>query len=276
MMTSTLRTRLAGAILAGLIALLMLGQAEAGSRQYEANASKFEVAELLAFSKKVENAAAKKGARVFILARQGRPTSELPKGITYTHVALAVYSSIRTEDGRNIPGYAIYNLYQDEKDLGRSSLVVDYPVDYFAGAYTLKTTIIVPTVAMQKRLLKIIASGAYKNLHNPNYSVLANPGDPKYQNCTEFVLDVIQAAIYNTTDKEIIKANTREYFTAQDINVSPLKLLFGSMFVPDVKLGDQGEQIRTATFTTISAYMQQYGLVKEIITLKADQTRMDI
>ncbi|HED15489.1 MAG TPA: DUF2145 domain-containing protein [Gammaproteobacteria bacterium] len=254
----------------------MLGQAEAGSRQYEASASKFEMAELLAFSKKVENAAAKKGARVFILARQGRPASELPKGITYTHVAIAVYSSIRTGDGRTVPGYAIYNLYQDENDQGRSHLVVDYPVDYFAGAYTLKTSIIIPTVAMQKRLLKIIASGAYKNLHNPNYSVLANPGDLKYQNCTEFVLDVIQAAIYNTVDKEVIKANTRAYFTAQDINISPLKLLFGSMFVPDVKLGDQGEQIITATFTTIEAYMQKYGLTKEIITLKVDPARLDI
>jgi len=263
-------------ILAGLIALAMLGQAEAGSRQYEASASKFEMAELLAFSKKVEHAAAKKGARVFILARQGRPTSELPRGIIYTHVALAVYSNIRTEDGRNIPGYAIYNLYQDENDPGHSSIMVDYPVDYFAGAYTLKTSIIIPTVQMQKRLLKIIASGAYKSLHNPNYSVLANPGDLKYQNCTEFTLDVIQAAIYNTTDREKIKTNTRAYFTAQDVNISPFKLLFGSMFVPDVKMGDQGDQIRTATFTTIAAYMQEYGLTKEVITLEADPYGMDI
>jgi len=276
MITARLKTRLASTLLAGLFTLLMLGQAEAGSRQYEASASKFEMAELLAFSKKVERVAAKRGARVFILARQGRPTSELPKGITYTHVAFAVYSSIRTEDGRSVPGYAIYNLYQDDNDPGSSVLAVDYPVDYFAGAYTLKTTVIIPTVQMQKRLLKIITSATYKNLHNPNYSVIANPGDQKYQNCTEFVLDVIQAAIYNTADKETIKANTREYFTAQDINVSPFKLLFGSMFVPDVKLGDQGEQIRTATFTTIAAYLQEFGLAKEVITLKADPTRLDI
>jgi len=265
-----------GLLIAALATLLLLGQAEAGSRQYEASASKYEMAELLAFSKKVERAAAKQGARVFIISRQGRPTSELPKGITYTHVGFAVYSSIRTEDGRNVPGYAIYNLYQDDENPGRSNLVVDYPVDYFAGAYTLKTSIIIPTVEMQKRLLKIITSGTYKNLHNPNYSVLANPGDTKYQNCTEHTLDVIQAAIYNTADKDEIKANTREYFTAQDVNISPLKLLFGSMFSPDVKIGDQGEQIRTATFTTIAAYMREYNLAKEIITLETDAYRMDI
>lgn len=263
-------------MLVALAALLTLGQAEAGSKQYEASASKYEMAELLAFSKKVEQAAAKRGARVFILSRQGRPGSELPKGISYTHVAFAVYSTISTEDGRNIPGYAIHNLYQDETDLGRSNLVVDYPVDYFAGAYQLKTSIIVPSAQMQKRLLKIIASDTYRSLHNPNYSVLANPADMKYQNCTEHTLDVIQAAIYNTTDKELIKANTHEYFTAQVVSISPLKLLFGSMFVPDVKLGDQGEQIHTATFTTIAAYMREYGLAKEVLTLEADVNRRDI
>ncbi len=263
-------------IMAGLIALLMQGQAEAGSRQHDANESRYDMAELLAFSKKVERTAASHGARVFILARQGRPDSELPEGINYTHVAFAVYSNIRTEDGRSIPGYAIYNLYQDEQDPGRSNLVVDYPVDFFAGAEQLKTGIIIPSVPLQKRLLKVITSETYRNLHNPTYSVLANPGDSKYQNCTEHTLDVIQAAVYDTDSKKAIKANTRAYFKPQQINISPIKLLFGSMFIPDVKIGDQDEQINTATYTTIVNYLQQYELSRAVLTLKAENIRLDI
>ena len=46
------------------------------------------------FAKDVEQYAAKQGARAFIIARVGRPENELPKGIKYTHTAIAVYSSI--------------------------------------------------------------------------------------------------------------------------------------------------------------------------------------
>jgi len=47
---------------------------------------------IVSFSKKVERMLAEKGAHVAILARMGRPPSDLPQGMYYTHTGFAVYS----------------------------------------------------------------------------------------------------------------------------------------------------------------------------------------
>jgi len=246
----------------GITMLLGMGAtAEAGST---ANAEpQFEAKEIVSFAKKVEKVLASKGARVFILSRVGRPVDELPKGIQYTHTALGVYSMIKTADGREIPGYAIYNLYQREKEPNISDLVMDYPVDFFGGVYELKAGIVIPTPELQARLLKVIASDTYRNLHNPVYSVIANPYNSKFQNCTEYTLDVINAAIYQTDDVKKIKGNTKAYFEAQKVNISPLRLMVGSIFMPDVKTSDQKGGAKTATFTTIAKYLDKYDLIQE-------------
>jgi len=227
----------------------------------------FEAEKIVSFAKRVEKAVAARGARVFILARIGRPASELPDGFHYTHVAFGVYSMIKTDDGRSIPGYAIYNLYQDDKVRDRSKLVTDYPVDFFAAVYELKTDILIPKPALQQQLLKVIASDTYRKLHNPDYSVVANPYNRKYQNCTEHVLDVINAAIYRTDDIQRIKANERAYFEAQAVKINPLKMLVGALTMPDVKTTDQKGGIKTASFSTISRYLKQYDLIQEELVI---------
>ena len=42
--------------------------------------------------------------------------------------------------------------------------------------------------------LAVIDSPTYEALHNPVYSLVANPWTPKYQNCNNFMLDVVGAA----------------------------------------------------------------------------------
>ena len=63
----------------------------------------FKAEEVISFAKKVERTLASKGAHVAILARMGRPLSEMPPGMHFTHVAFVVYSQIQTADGRVIP-----------------------------------------------------------------------------------------------------------------------------------------------------------------------------
>ena len=162
--------------------------------------SHFKAEEIISFSKKVEKTLAAKGAHVAILARMGRPLSEMPPGMRFTHVAFIVYSQIQTADGRNFPGYSIYNLYQYDDRPDKSRLVQDYPVDFFSGVAEMEAGILIPSAELQQRLLKIISSPAYQALHDPRYSVIANPYNEGRQNCTEFTLDVINSAIYQTTD----------------------------------------------------------------------------
>lgn len=254
-----------------IFTLLFLSiSAHAGSGSSKAGDEiSFTPEQIVGFSKKVEKAMAAKGARVAILARMGRPASELPEGMHFTHVAFAVYSQITTSDSRTIPGYATYNLYQRDKQPDVSDLVQDFPVDFFAGVAVLEAGIIIPSPELQKRLLEVIASPTFAKLHNPHYSLIANPYTTDKQNCTEHTLDVVNAAIYQTDDINKIKANEKAYFAAQPVNVSPFKLLLGSMFAAEISTSDHphGSKPVTATFETIGNYLKKYDEGSEVITV---------
>jgi len=223
--------------------------------------------QIIQFAKKVERKLAAEGARVAIVARMGRPLSEMPEGMHFTHVAFAVYSNITVADGTSVPGYAIYNLYQKDDKPSVSQLVQDFPVDFFAGVAQLEAGIVIPSHELQQRLLEVIGSPTYASLHEPRYSLIANPYTLGRQNCTEFVLDVVNAAIYQTNDIKIIKANTKAYFKAQPVNVSPFKLMLGSMFSAEVTTTDQRGRAVTATFEKISEYLQTYDQGAKVLSL---------
>jgi hypothetical protein len=229
-----------------------------------------EPGKIIKFAKDVEKYAAEQGARAFIIARVGRPEKDLPKGIHYTHTAIAVYSNIQLTNGTTAQGYAIHNLYQVADKPNRSQLVQDYPVDFFWGAQTLKAGIIIPSDEIQTRLINLIASGKNRDLHNPKYSVIANPMNSQLQNCTEHTLDIINAAIYQSTDILKLKANTRAHYTAQRVRTSRFKLMFGAMLMDDVTTKDHQGKIATATFGSIHNYLDKYQLAKHGVTFYAD------
>jgi hypothetical protein len=231
----------------------------------------FKAEQIIGLAKKVEMTLAAKGARVAIIGRIGRSRSEMPAGMHYTHAAFAVYSAISTSDGRQLNGSAMFNDYQSDDHPDTSSLIQDYPVDFLAGVAELEAGVIIPSAELQKRLLEVIASPTYQTMHDPRYSAIANPYTLGRQNCTEFVLDVLNAAIYQTSDIKVIKANEKAFFVAQPVNVNPLKLLLGAMFSAEISTSDQpGPPPVTATFETIGAYLRHYDIGSELFTLGPD------
>jgi len=244
-----------------LITCIVTLPAQAGS---QAGGGELGVEQAALTGKRLERALAARGARVAIVARVGRPRDQLPEGIRYTHVAYAVYSRVRLADGRTVPGYTFYNLYQRADQPDVSDLVSDYATDFYLGAVMEETAVLIPTPEVQRRLLQVIGSPAYARLHNPHYSVIANPYDPSRQNCTEMVLDTLQTALYGEQPPARRKADLQAWFEAQPVNISPLKLLAGSIAAPGVSLADHhGEAVRTATFGSLGRYMARYHLVSE-------------
>lgn len=252
-----------------LIALLLIFTISCESRAGSEHSAEpvFSVEEVTRFSKGVEKILANKGARAFIIARTGRPEKDLPKGIQFTHTAVAVYSAIQTEGKNTEYGYAIHNLYQTAEDKSKSFLLTDYPVDFFWGAKELKAGIIVPQANVQKRLIELIASQQHRSLHNPNYSVLANPHNDIYQNCTEFTLDMLNAAIYQTNDVARLTSISTQFFKPQAIHKSRFKLALGSTFMPDLSTRDHKRKVKTATFGSLASYMRQFDLSKEVFVI---------
>ena len=92
----------------------------------------------------------------------------------------------------------------------------------------------------------------------------------QFQNCTEHTLDMINAAIYQSTNIEKIKANTRAHYTAQRVRTSRFKLMFGSMLMDDVTTKDHKGKIATATFGSIHKYLDQYQLAQHGVTFYAN------
>ena len=226
--------------------------------------------QVAAFSNRVQQDLAARGAQVAIVARMGRDPSTLPNGIKYTHVAYWVYSEIANSDGSKSYGYRAYNLYQLGDDETRSRLVQDTPADFFAGAQRLDAGIIIPDPRLQQKLLKVITSPTYAALHNANYSVLANPSNKRFQNCTEHTLDVMMAALYNTSDRAQIKANIGAHFDAQVIKIGGLKRTFAPIASGALTTSDHGAKIGTATFGSISRFMAEHDLADKTYRITPD------
>lgn len=223
------------------------------------------------FSKQVERDLAAKGARLAIVFRTGETRDQLPEGISYTHGAFWTFVPITLDDGRQINGYAVYNLYHgDGKTLAmdKSYLHQDFPVDFVVPSAVDDVAVIIPTPEMQRRILTIMDSPAYRALHIEPYSLVSNPHDIKYQNCTEFMLDVIAAAAWETTDMAQIKANLKQHFKPAVVKTTLIERLLAPIAEDRIKTDDQSGPIRTATYESMAAFMKDNGLLQDAYVLR--------
>ncbi|PZQ65170.1 MAG: DUF2145 domain-containing protein [Phenylobacterium zucineum] len=233
-------------------------------------AAHFTAAEAAGFSKQIERELAAKDARLAMVFRTGRPRDKLPEGIAYTHGALWVHRGIQTADGRTLSGYAVYNLYAGDGDnwpRTESRLIQDYPFDFTRGSAVDDVAVIIPSPEMQRRMLAVIDGPSYARLHNPAYSLVANPWADKYQNCNNFMLNVVAAAAWETDDLRRIKANLRAHYQPTVVKAGGLMRLFGPIADPRLRTDDQKRPIRTATYESMSAFMKANGLLQEAYTL---------
>lgn len=223
------------------------------------------------FAKQIERDLAAKGARLAIVFRTGEARDTLPEGISYTHGGFWTYVPISLEDGSVVNGYAVYNLYRgDGKSLAtdRSYLHQDYPIDLALASGVDDVGVIIPTPEMQRRILKIMDSPDYRKLHITPYSLVSNPHDIKYQNCTEFMLDIIAAAAWETTDMQQIKVNLKAHFKPTEVKVSGFERFFAPIAHREIKTDDQPGKIYTATYESLAVFMKDNGLLQDAYVLQ--------
>lgn len=266
------------ALLAAIAVLALAGCASTGGGSVplpgsaqQAGVPHLNAEQAAAFSKQIEHDLAAKGARLAIVFRTGEPRETLPEGITYTHGGFWAYVPIATEDSRVLHGYAIYNLYHgDGKTLAvdKSYLHQDFPFDFASASGVDDVGIIIPTPEMQRRILAIMDSPDYRKLHIEAYSLVSNPLDIKYQNCNEFMLDIIASAAWQTTDMAQIKANLKKHFKPTVVKTSALERMFAPMMHKEIKTDDQGKHIVTATYDSMAAFMKDNGLLQTAYVLK--------
>lgn len=224
----------------------------------------------VAFAKQIEDDLAARQARLAMVFRTGRPRNALPEGISYTHGAFWAYVPLTLADGTQTHGYAVYNLYHGDGTTlarDRSYLHQDFPLDFVRGTAVDDVGVIIPSPEMQRRILHVMASPSYAQMHVASYSLISNPLDARHQNCNEFMLDVIGCAAWETTNYEQIKTNLRQHFRPTRVRVNLFERAIGPMTDPRVKTDDHRGRIATTTYESMADFMRRTQLLQESYVL---------
>lgn len=187
-------------------------------------------------------------ARVAIVSRAGQKREKLPEGIAFTHSAFWALQ----DDG----SYAVYNLYHGEENRLISSLVTDDPSAFLKLTQEPDAGILIPTLAAQDRLVEYITSARYGEMHQVNYSLISNPFDSRYQNCNEFMLDSLAAALWDMSATQAIKTRLRESLKPSEIKVSWLRRIIGPKVDERLIMSDHGNKVYTATRQTLGQFLE--------------------
>ncbi len=256
------------ALLLALAAVAFTPAQAGGSADSKVGTEKYGEAAIRAFALKVNDELDHRKVNVALIARAGRPRSEMPRGINYTHVAFIVFEPVRTSDGAVSYTYTVYNLYQGDKGRDdRSYLKQDLTYDFVAGVAEPDVAVCVPRPVLQQRILQVIRSPAYRALHNADYNLVANPYVDRFDNCVTHSLKICVAAIYQTDDRARIYADIRAYFHPTHVHLGLLKSV-GSNFVTGLSRDDEDASgLQTATYDSLKTFLDSNGLTQESFTV---------
>ena len=232
--------------------------------------------EVIAYAGAMQRALAARHVDVALVFEQsGAPRWIMPPNVQYGHGAIFIR---QPDSPSGEPRYLTYNLlpgYGRGVPCGRSSLVT-WPVENFDRAVTaLDQAVIVPTPALQARIRAIVGSPVYARVHNPAFSIIANPLDERFQNCAGLMLHVLVAAAWNVTDHEAVNLILREKFQPSRIDANAAVRLLGPLASSRLAAGDQDWTVSTASFESIDVFMRQNGLSQETFIFYFDPRPAD-
>ena len=123
--------------------------------------------------------------------------------------------------------------------------------------------------------LDTVGSPVYARVHNPAFSIIANPLDERFQNCAGLMLHVLVAAAWNVTDHEAVNLILREKFQPSRIDANAAVRLLGPLASSRLAAGDQDWTVSTASFESIDVFMRQNGLSQETFIFYFDPRPAD-
>ena len=252
------------------LALLALSTADAQAGSEARPITHFAIEDSADFAKQIERDLAARGTRIAMVFRAGRAREDLPAGVRYTHGAFWIYSELVSETGEMFRGYSVHNLYHGEEDQRQSYLAQDWPLNFTRGDVVGEVGIVIPSPEMQRRLLGLFARGEINALHQPEYSLISNPLDTRFQNCNEFMLDIVAAAAWETTQRDVLKTNLAAWFEPTRVQTSLVERLFGPSVDDRIRLDDHRGAIRTTTFASMGEFMTRFSLASEVYELEAE------
>jgi hypothetical protein len=186
-------------------------------------------------------------AQVVILARVGSDISEYD--LRYTHAGFAFRDHPK---GRWLVRHLLNECATDRSGIYDQGLLNFFLDDLYAY----EALIIVPTKDLQERLKELVLSTAALAMHQPKYSMIANPFAAKYQNSNQWLLEVVALAQAPTglpasrpLAQELLRSSG---YRPSQVTISPFKALGASLFRSNVRFDDHG------------SYEREYGRYKVV------------
>ncbi len=211
------------------------------------------------YGQQIQDELKRENVKLAIISRAGQVREKLPKGVMFTHSAFF---------RRNAAGgYDVYNLYHGEENRLRSTLVTDTSADFLRLLQEKDAGILIPDAATQDLLYAFLESPDYAAVHQPDYSLISNPLDLRWQNCNELMLYAIAAAIWETTDRAVLRDKIAATITPTELKVSRAKRHFGPMIDERLILDDHGDKVLTTTFGTLTQLFEVTGRLNESYVL---------
>ncbi len=169
-------------LLAGLLGLA--APANAGQSCEEPTITPDKFAKSMQLAEMTRNELDRSGAEVVILARNGQDLSRY--GVRYSHMAFAWRDQ---PQGRWLVVHELNECASPSSDL-----YVEGLGNFFLDVFRFETRVFIPSPENQHRLATVLASTMPKQLHWPQYNMLAFPFSQKYQNSNQWLLEVYAAA----------------------------------------------------------------------------------
>lgn len=208
------------------------------------------------------------GAQVAIIARAGQDLSQY--GLRYSHVGLA---------WRDHPAgrWVALHLLND-CGTAHSALYNEGLGNFFlTDLHQHKAQVILPSPALQQRLLQVLASRTPLRMHEARYNMLAYAWSTRYQNSNQWVLETLAAAAAAPGRVES-RAEAQQWLGEAGYRATPVHLnaatrLGARMFRANVAFDDhpvgprmQG-RIATVTVDGIEQFMRNYDPGSRVLEL---------
>ncbi|MCW5575216.1 MAG: DUF2145 domain-containing protein [Burkholderiales bacterium] len=182
---------------------------------------------------KTREALQRSGASVALLARAGQDVSR--HGLRYTHMGIvsrdAVSGHWQVTHLLNECGTAHSSLYQE----GLGNFFMD-------DLYAFETLMVIPGEDMQRMLQEALKAGLHVSLHNAAYSTIAYPFSTRYQNCNQWVLELV-AAVAATPGTVQDRASAQQWLSRSAYRPTQIRIPAGQrlgarLFAANVRFDD--------------------------------------
>jgi len=231
-----------------LLALAVVLPTQAGRTCQELKPAPVTAHKALQLALHTRDALETSGAEVALVGRVGRDMSK--HGLRYSHMALALRDHPK---GRwflthmlNECGTAVSSLY----DEGLGNFFLDDVFDFEA-------IVVIPSRALQARLLAVAATPLPLALHQPNYSLIAHPYSARHQNSNQWVLEQIAAAMAPpgavTRRMEAQHWLRASGYAPSEIRVAPIERIGARLFASNVYFDDHtSEEMRAGRYQAVT------------------------